>query len=217
MAARTKAARKTSKKAAPKTIDLGEKYKAEYSAPKKPALIDVREDTYLAIDGQGAPGGEAFTSAIGALYGIAYTVKMTRKFAGRPDYTIARLETVYWSDAGCVDAAPRDQWRWTHLIRTPGFVKPKELADALAALKKRGKEGLSAQVTLRPLAAGRCVQMLHVGPYDRVGQTMALMNEFVRSQGLEFHGRHHEIYISDPRRVAPEKLKTILRQPVRKA
>lgn len=202
----------------PDKIDLYKLHKDDYVAPKKPVLVDLKPATYLAISGQGAPGGEAFTAAIGALYGMAYTIKMTRKFGGQQDYGVCKLEGQWWSD-GTPELAkvPREQWRWNLLIRTPAFVTPDELDRAAAVLLKRGKEQEVKRVRLESLAEGPCVQMLHVGPYDQECETIAVMQQFVEKQGFKFHGRHHEIYLSDPRRVAPERLKTILREPVRRA
>ena len=197
-------------------IDLYRSNKNDYAAPKKPVLLDIAPATYLAISGQGAPGGDAFTASIGALYGMAFTIKMTRKFAGQQDYGVCKLEGIWWSDSGsCFTQLPKEQWQWQLCIRTPDFITQAELAKAVAVLLKRGKGEEVKRVRLEKLAEGKCVQMLHVGPYDQEDRTAALMQAFAEKQGLEFHGRHHEIYLSDPRRVAPEKLKTILRRPVR--
>jgi hypothetical protein len=175
-------------------------------------IVAMKPARYLAVGGEGAPEGDMFQARIGALYAVAFTVKMTRKFSGRQDYTVSRLEARYLN----LDCdTPKAKWRWQLLIRTPEFVAPEELAQAVAALRKRGKEGDAALVTLETIDEGRCVQMLHVGPYDREGETVALMAQFAKTQGMALVGPHHEIYISDPRRVAPEKLKTILRVPAR--
>lgn len=203
-------------------IDLFKQHKDEFASPKKPALVKIRKASYLAIDGCGGPGGDDFQTALGALYGMAYTVKMTRKFSGRRDYVVCKLETLYWSEgkggSPCVDFGelPPDQWRWKMMIRTPDFVKEKELTEARAALAAKGKGEGADRVRLETLAEGQCVQMLHVGPYDKEGETVIQMMAFAEEQGLTFHGLHHDIYISDPRRVPPERLKTILRRPVKK-
>jgi hypothetical protein len=197
-------------------IDLYRLHKQDYATPKKPVLLDIAPATYLAISGQGEPGGKAFTECVGALYGMAFTIKMTRKFAGEQDYGVCKLEGIWWSDTGrCFAELPREQWQWQLCIRTPEFITGKELGRAATALGKRGKGAEVKRVSLETLAEGQCVQMLHVGPYDEEDRTIALMQAFAERQGLEFHGRHHEIYLSDPRRVAPGKLKTILRHPVR--
>ena len=197
-------------------IDLYKRHKDEYVAPKKPALVKLKPAVYLAIDGQGPPGGTLFTAHIGALYGAAFTIKMTQKFGGRQDYAVCKLEGQWWTDESPdFSKVPKEQWRWKLLIRTPDFVGEDELKQAVAVLLKRGKPEEVKQVRLETLTEGMCVQMLHVGPYERECETIALMRGFAESKHLAFHGRHHEIYLSDPRRVPPERLKTILREPVR--
>ncbi len=196
-------------------IDLYKEHHNEYAAPKKPVLFEMNPAQYLAISGQGAPGGESFTASIGALYGVAFTIKMTRKFAGREDYAVCKLEAQWSDDAGDFASLPPSQWRWNLLIRTPDFITSDDLRQATAVLLKRGKGEDARRVNLETLAEGQCVQMLHVGPYDKERETVACMKTYAGKQGLQFHGKHHEIYLSDPRRVPPERLKTILRHPVR--
>ena len=157
---------------------------------------------------------------VGAMYGSAFTVKMTSKFAGR-DYKVNQLEGLWWV-AGAGEGrnflhVPRDQWCWTLLIRTPDFITSADLDAARAALLAKGKGPETQEVRLEPLAEGLCVQMLHVGPYQDESRTIEALEAFAAEQGLVFHGRHHEVYLSDPRRVPPERLRTILRHPVRKA
>lgn len=198
-------------------VDLYREHAKEYAASRKPALVRVGLATYLSINGQGAPGGDAFSKAIGALYGVAFTVKMTRKFAGKHDYVVSKLEGL-WPDFSSGEIPPdKNQWNWQMLIRTPKFVTKKEITKAVEVLLKRGK-GIEVQrVQLESLEEGLCVQALHVGPYDKECETITVMKSFAESEGLNLHGAHHEIYLSDPRRVAPAKLKTILRLPAKKA
>ncbi|MBL7153382.1 MAG: GyrI-like domain-containing protein [Phycisphaerae bacterium] len=198
-------------------IDLYKQHKDQYKAAKKPVLLTAEEAMYLAIDGRGGPGGDEFTDKIGALYGMAYTIKMTRKFSGQQDYVVCKLEALWWLDDDKHDfeSTPRDNWNWKLMIRTPGIVKQEELEKAASVLIEKGKSPAVREVRLEGISEGPCVQMLHVGPYDKEGETVEVMKGFAEEQGLEFHGRHHEIYLSDPRRVPPERLKTILRRPVR--
>jgi hypothetical protein len=200
-------------------IDLYKKFKAEYITPKQPTLVEVGPAHYLAVTGQGAPGGEEFTAKIGALYAMAFTIKMTRKFAGKGDYVICKLEGQYWSDDEDQEfqASAPDDLRWRLMIRTPDFIAQDDLDEAAEKLLAKGKAPEAKAVVLVSFAEGTCVQVLHVGPYDQEGESVARMQAFVAEQGLQVAGRHHEIYLSDPRRVAPEKLRTILRLPVRKA
>ena len=199
-------------------IDLYKFHKDQYAAGKKPQTVETDRAKYLAIDGRGAPGSETFSEKIGTLYGVAYTIKMTRKFSGGQDYVICKLEGQYWLDDESYNFAqtPPDQWNWKLMIRTPDFVTNDELSSAVEKLLKKGKQPEVQRVKFESLSEGLCVQMLHVGPYEREDETISMMEEFAREQDLEFHGRHHEIYLSDPRRVPPERLKTILRHPVKK-
>ena len=204
---------KTAKKAEEK-LDLYRKHSKEYAASRTPALVKTGPASYLSIGGKGAPGGAAFTDAIGALYGVAFTVKMTRKFAGERDYVVSKLEG-RWPDFKDGEPMPdKEQWTWQMMIRTPDFVKPDEIKKAVAVLQKRGKGAEVERVRLESVEEGVCVQALHVGPYENEGATVCGMKSVAEGKGLKLCGVHHEIYLSDPRRVAPAKLKTILRHPV---
>jgi hypothetical protein len=202
-------------------IDIFKRHKAEYKAGKKPALVLTTRGMYLAVDGQGAPGSDSYLAAIAALYGMAYTIKMGRKSDGKGDYTIGKLEALYWDDEGSdLDPARMESWRWRLLIRTPeevaGFViRDADLDLARARLREKKKDAGADLVKLEYLEEGLCVQMMHVGSYESEGETLALMQAFCAAEQLTAHLRHHEVYLSDPRRVAPENLKTILRMPVR--
>lgn len=180
-----------------KKIDLFKLNKDEYVAPKKPTIVDVKRASYLTISGKGAPGGDEFSTRVGALYGMAYTIKMTRKFAGDQDYVICKLEGEYWGSDGNPDLSrfPPEEWRWRLMIRTPEFVGEKELAKASEVLLRKGKEAEVSEVKLESITQGTCVQMLHVGPYDREEETIAVMEDFATAEGLERHGRHREIYL----------------------
>jgi hypothetical protein len=199
-----------------KKLDLYEKFAREYAAPREPALIETTHAQYLAIAGRGTPGGADFQARIGALYNVAFTVKMARKFAGR-DYAVSKLEGLWWGNAdGSFLDEPHDTWNWKLLIRTPDFISNKEVKTAIAGLLRRGKPREVSDVRLELLDEGLVVQMLHVGPYDQEPVTLEKMEAFARNKGLSFRGRHHEIYLSDPRRVEPARLRTILRLPARR-
>jgi hypothetical protein len=199
-------------------IDLFKQHKDEYAAPRKPALVQTKPARYLIVNGRGAPGSDVFSARIGALYGVAFTIKMTRKFAGLQDYAVCKLEGQWWTESGAdFSGTPKDRWQWRLLIRTPDVITGADLEAAVAVLLKRGKDPAVREVRLESVDEGLCVQMLHVGPYEREGDTIRLMQDFAEMRKLSFCGRHHEIYISDPRRVEPGKLKTILRHPVRPA
>ena len=144
-------------------INLGQLHKDEYVAPKKPVLLNIAPVTYLGIVGSGAPGEPAFATRIGALYAMAYRVKMTRKFGGQQDYVIGKLEALYWSesDGNGFHAASKKAWQWQTLIRTPEFVTEAELANATSVLRARGKPPEVKEVALVKLSEGQCVQVLH--------------------------------------------------------
>ncbi len=199
-------------------LDLYKLHAAEYVKPKRPTLLATKPARYLAIDGTGDPNGPAFAKAVGALYAMAWTVKMGKRQLGQ-DFKVPGLEGLWWC-AGCkpsewiVDRSRRT-WRWTLLLRMPETVKARCLVMAREMLEEKGRgEGVAA-VRLERLAEGKCVQMLHVGPYATEAATIDAMLAFAREQGVRFTGKHHEIYLSDPRRTAPAKLKTLLRHPVK--
>ncbi len=183
--------------------DLYKTHKAEYVAPRTPAFVEIKLAQYLSIRGSGKPGGPEFQAAVGALYDIAFAVKMASKFAGR-DYAVCKLEGLWPS---------REEW--TLLIRTPDFIDSAGLGAAATKLEAKGKADGIGQVRLKKLDEGRVVQVLHTGPYDKEAAAIESMAAFASEHGYRIRGEHHEIYLSDPRRVAPEKLRTILRQPVR--
>jgi hypothetical protein len=202
---------------AAKKLDLYAMHRAEYLAKREPAIVNVGPARYLAIEGRGAPEDASFEAAVGALYAVAFTVKMARKLADT-DYKVTALEGLWWTGGKGHHFlhTPRTSWRWQLLIRTPDFVTKREVARAIAALLERGKPKLVASVELIGTREGRCVQALHVGPYATEPETIARMLEVAAAAGYKAHGTHHEIYLSDPRRAKPEKLKTILRAPLRK-
>ena len=197
-------------------LDLYKTHKSDYITPRQPALVAIARATYLTIDGQGEPGGDVFETRIAALYAMAFTIKMTSKFAGQ-DYVVCKLEGLWWTDDGSSDflSVPKSQWRWRMLIRTPSFIQRRQRASARDALLAKGKAAEVREVKLETIHEGRCVQMLHVGPYEAEAGAISAMQAFAAEQGMTFHGLHHEIYLSDPRRVSPQRLRTILRHPVK--
>jgi hypothetical protein len=193
-------------------IDLFKEHREEYATPKRPKLVNVGKGKYLTIRGKGEPGGEVFQTKIGALFSAAYTVKFTEKFDGGQDFKVAPLESLWWLGESC--ELPPEEWEWQLLIRVPDFITKRHLNRAVKTLLEKGKGPEVKEVTLEPLREGKCVQMLHVGPYSEEPATVEKMKAFAGEQGLTLQGPHHEIYLSDPRRCAPERLRTILRHPV---
>ncbi len=179
-------------------------------------LFPIGPVRYLSIAGRGDPAGTHFATKMGALYAMAFALKMASKKAGR-DYKVCKLEGLWWGSPGVTDmmTEPPAQWNWKLLIRTPDFITDTQRKMTISDLLAKEKPGEVGEVHLETLNEGPSVQMLHVGRYTEERPTIDQMREFAAGQGLSFHGLHHEIYLSDPRRVAPEKLRTILRHPVR--
>ena len=195
--------------------DLFAENKHEYIQSKKPVLITIDWAWYLAVEGRGKPDQPEFADKLAALYAVAYALKQASKQAGQ-DYAVCKLEGLWHLDIGfdSFKTAPASAWYWTLLIRTPEHIGPGELEAAKAQLRAAGKAAAVSEVAQIPMEEGRCVQMLHIGPNDQEEPTLAAMHAFVEAQGLMVIGRHHEIYLSDPRKTSPERLKTLLRLPV---
>ncbi|ALS62077.1 GyrI-like domain-containing protein [Pandoraea norimbergensis] len=198
-------------------FDVKKSLRSLYTGPVGDfALVDVPPQTYFMIDGQGDPNtAQAYREAVEALYATSYTLKFMCK-AMDEDYVVPPLEGLWWSDdMGDFAARRKDRWSWTLMILIPDFVAAALTERAIAAAHAKKTIPALARLRYEVLTEGRCVQTLHIGPYDAEGPILArLHNEFLPSNGLVETGRHHEIYLSDPRKVAPEKCKTILRQPV---
>lgn len=184
-------------------------------APKNTtwSLVDVPELRYLAIDGHGDPNtSPAYAAAVEALYTVAYTVK----FASQRDHTVGPLEGLWYADDPAVfTTRAKESWNWTMLLHQPDWITD-ELVDH-ARTTALAKKKLPAIAEVRPLTLheGRCAQVLHTGPYDDEGPILATLHEeFLPANGLRESGHHHEIYLNDPRRTEPAKLRTVLRQPV---
>jgi hypothetical protein len=194
-------------------LDLYKLNKQDYVAPRRPVLVDIKPAKYLAIAGRGEPGSAVFQARLGALYNVAFTIKMAKKRAGQ-DYAVCKLEGLWWGD-NKTDFLnePRDKWNWKLLIRAPDFIQNRDLSEAARTLVARGRSADVSDVKLEFLREGPCVQVLHIGAYDQETTTIDLMLQSAREAGLAFHGLHHEIYLSDPRRVDAARLKTILRHP----
>jgi len=185
-------------------------------APKNTdwALLDVPEQRFLALDGRGNPNtAESYKKAVEALYTFAYTIKMAAKQRGE-DFVVGPLEGLWWAaDYAAFTVRAKDSWQWTMLIAQPSWIGEDAVEDARETVRRKKK--LEAPVRLEKLHEGRCAQALHVGSYDDEGPLLArLHDEYLAEQGLEPTGLHHEVYLGDPRRVEPARLRTVLRQPV---
>jgi len=188
---------------------------------KHPSIVEVPELAFLMIDGRGDPNGsEAYQDALGALYGIAYTLKFALKKADpERDFKVAPLEGLWWADTERPSMeelqAARDAWNWTMMIAVPDAVTAAEVAAAAEAAARRRPLPAAGRVRLERFAEGLAAQIMHVGPYADEAPTIERLHTFAAEQGYELRGRHHEIYLGDPRRTAPERLKTVIRHPLR--
>lgn len=185
------------------------------------AIVDVPPMRYLAVDGHGDPNTAAsYREAVEALFGVAYAVKFASKRALGRDFVVAPLEGLWWAeDQGAFVARDKGAWDWTMLIAQPDWIDEDAVAAAVAAVRaKDAKAGNPAldKLRLEHLHEGESAQILHLGSYDDETPTLArLHDEWMPQHGLTFNGPHHEVYLTDARRTAPEKLRTVLRQPVR--
>ncbi len=183
-------------------------------------MLTVAPARYLAIDGAGDPNTEPFGTAIEALYPLAYALKFASKRAGR-DFVVPPLEGLWWADDMAAFTSGRDKsaWSWTLLLFVPEWIDDAAIEAARDAVRsKKQPPARLADVRVETLDEGLCVQTLHIGTFDDEAPLLArLHDEFIPGEGLRMTGHHHEIYLSDPRRTAPEKLRTILRQPVVRA
>ncbi len=198
-------------------MDREQELKALYRARQTPALIDVPELGFLMIDGLGDPNTSArFQDAVQALYPVAYALKFALKRAGHPDFRVAPLEGL-WSaeDMKSFAIGDKSAYQWTLMIGQPDEVTEQLMQETAAEVAKKKRLPTVLELRLERFAEGRAAQILHVGPYDAEAPTIRRLHEFIAEHGLERHGRHHEIYLGDPRRAAAERLKTIIRQPVR--
>lgn len=194
--------------------DLSKKFPGYYKAPAGPQESSFDAGFYLTLEGRGEPGGTDFSAKTQALYSVAYAVKKLCK-TGKQDFAVPSLEALWWvgpdEDARAV---PRSKWNWKLLIRLPDFVDGPAVMKAIEEVVQRKKMSAAASVHLEILENGKCVQMLHRGPYSEETRTIDLMHDFMKSRGLRPTGHHHEIYLSDPRKTAASQMKTILRQRV---
>ena len=207
-------------------FDFKKKYKEFYMPKNKPEIVDVPSAKYIAVRGKGNPnevGGE-YQQAVGILYAIAYTLKMSYKsdykIEGFFEYVVPPLEGFWWQDNVIgVDYSDKSTFNWISVIRLPDFVTEADFAWAVETASKKKKMDCSRAEYLT-IDEGLCVQMMHIGPYDDEPASVAMMKAFLEENGyitdLNENRKHHEIYLSDPRKSGPEKMKTVIRQPIKK-
>lgn len=206
-------------------FDYKKEYKEFYLPPRKPGIVTVPPMNFVSVQGRGDPNDPAgeYQQALELLYGLAYTIKMSYKgshqMAGFFEYVVPPLEGLWWqADVDGVDYAHKECFEWTSMIRLPEFVTREEFDWAVREATAKKKKDFS-KVEFFTYDEGLCVQCMHLGSYDDEPETLARMNAFAAEQGyaVDFSETrfHHELYLSDPNRTAPEKLKTILRHPLK--
>ncbi|HWA19897.1 MAG TPA: GyrI-like domain-containing protein [Devosia sp.] len=199
-------------------LDLKKTHKSLYSAPvATPVIVDVPKMNFLMADGMGDPNtSPEFAAAIEALYGVAYTLKFTFKRAPRPlDFVVMPLEGLWWADdMSAFLKGDRKRWKWTLMIMQPDYVSAKDVADAKVLMHDKKPDAPLDLVRLEAFHEGKSAQIMHIGPFLAEGPNIEKVHAFIASSGGKLRGKHHEIYLSDMRRTAPEKLKTIIRQPM---
>ncbi len=209
-------------------FDFKKEYKELYPSKDKPSIVKVPKMNYIVVRGKGDPNDEdsEYKTTIGLLYGIAYTIKMSKmgdhQIAGYFDFVVPPLEGFWWQDGNNegIDYAHKDDFNFISAIRLPDFATKADFDWAMVEATQKKKQDFS-KVEFLTYDEGLCIQCLHVGSYDDEPATVAKMHEFMIENGYELDVQnpryHHEIYLSDPRKCAPEKLKTVIRHPIKKA
>jgi len=201
-------------------IDFKKELKHLYKPPKEVALVDVPEMNFLMIDGVGDPNtAQAYKDVIEALYAVSYALKfMIKKGKTAIDYIVMPLEGLWWTDDMTkFTTENKDIWRWTSMIMQPEYVTKNLFNKALKQVKKKKNPPALSKIRFESLHEGLSAQIMHIGPYSAEGPTIEKLHRFIKEKGYTFEGlrqKHHEIYLSDPRKATPEKMKTIIRQPV---
>ena len=213
-------------------FDFKKEYKEFYMPKNKPEIVSVPSMNYIAVRGSGDPNQEdgEYKQAIGLLYGIAFTINMSKKgdhqIDGYFDYVVPPLEGFWWQGAAsakpnlnaAIDYAHKEDFHWVSVIRLPDFVKEDDFRWAVEEAAKKKKQDFS-KVGFLTVEEGLCVQCMHIGSYDDEPATVVMMHEFMEQKGYELDitdkRLHHEIYLSDARMIAPEKLKTVIRHPIK--
>lgn len=205
-------------------IDLRKKLKHLYApSAKRVEVVDVPRFKFAMVDGAIEPGetpatSQQFQDAIGALYGASFTLKFMSKLQEHNpiDYAVMALEGLWWTDSGEFDFNKQEPWKWTLMIMQPEHITEEMYQEALRQLKKKKDNPALSKIRFESFHEGLCIQIMHIGLYSEEPQTMERMKAFAQENGYAYRGKHHEIYMGDPRRAKPERLRTILRHPVQK-
>ncbi|MHA2297299.1 MAG: GyrI-like domain-containing protein [Candidatus Hodarchaeales archaeon] len=202
-----------------KKIDYKKQFPDLYNPSKEPHIVEIPEMLFFTLKGSGYPGDNPeYQEALGTLYGASFTLKMKIvKPEMSRDYVVPPSEGLwYMDDMSRWSMDNKDEWKWTMMIRIPDFVTEEQIKRAMQIFKETKNPSNIEKLNYEKYNEGTVVQVLYMGPYSDEGPTIAKMHEYAEEQGYVLDGHHHEIYLSDPRRTKPEKLRTVIRQPVRK-
>lgn len=195
--------------------DLKKEYKQLYNPPKTPVLVEVPKLNFIAIEGQGDPNtSKDYQDALETLYGLSYTIKFDCKKEGT-DYTVMPLEGLWWTQQEVLDLKDKNSFCWISMIMQPHFVTKKHFDNAVQSLRKKKNPQSLDKAYWFAYDEGKSAQIMHIGPFDDEPPTIEKLHRFIGENGLKISGKHHEIYLSDFRKTAPEKLKTVIRYPVK--
>ena len=199
-------------------IDFKKELKHLYrSSAKEVALVDVPEMSFLMIDGRGDPNtAQEYQEAVEALYAVSYALKfMVKNSEAAIDYVVMPLEGLWWTeDMTKFSSDDKDIWKWTAMIMQPEYVTRAFVDEALREVEEKKNPPALSKTRFESYDEGLAVQIMHIGPYSEEAPTIEKLHTFAREKGHQLRGKHHEIYLSDPRRTAPDRLKTVIRQPV---
>jgi hypothetical protein len=197
-------------------VDLKKELKNLYNpSTKEVSFVEVPDMNFLVIDGEGAPEGQQYMDAIHTLYPIAYALKFMVKKTKGIDYGVMPLESLWWmNDMSQFSTKRKDEWKWTAMIMQPKYVSEADFKEALIQVKKKNLPAVG-KVRFESFYEGKVAQIMHVGPYSEEGSNVQKIHAAIKASGHQLSGKHHEIYLGEPRKTAPKKLKTVLRQPMK--
>ena len=199
-------------------LDLRKSLRDLYSPPSGDVeLVRVPPMNYIMVDGDGEPGGKSFQQAMAVIYNLAYTIKFRAKKVLKKDFTMMAPEGLWWTKGKSFETSKPNDWLWTLMVVQPDFVTPKLFSEAALEVRERKNPPGLERAHLEKLEEGLCVQTMHVGPYSAEPETIARMEAYAREHGYRLVGKHHEIYLGDPQRSEPSKLRTIIRHRVERA
>ena len=200
-------------------VDYKKVYRDLYLPKKAVSKVDVPAIQFIGVKGRGLPGSSEFQNAISLLYAYTFSIKMSKMNGSQPDgyfeFVVPPLEAIWGTDEIVFDYSNKDTWIWTMMIRQPEFVSTSVFESTKELLRKKKPELDVDSASFFTFTEGTCAQIMHIGSYDSEYRSIDKINAYIKENGLQISGKHHEIYLSDPRRTRPEKLKTVLRLPVK--